>query len=88
MPRNGSATVGTEAALATALMALLACPDVVPASREGARQYARHKPEETLHPGLRLFAGVLRGLPPQSGGGLFVQEAWSVPELRCSQDGQ
>jgi hypothetical protein len=29
-------------------MALLAPPDVVPATREGARQYARHKPEETL----------------------------------------
>ena len=29
-------------------MALLACPDVVPVTREGARQYARHKPEETL----------------------------------------
>lgn len=27
-------------------MALLACPDVAPATREGARHYARHKPEE------------------------------------------
>ena len=47
-PSTGGATLGTEAALATALLALLACPDVVPATRAGARQYARHKPEETF----------------------------------------
>ena len=29
-------------------MDLLAPPDVVPASREGVRQYSRHRPEETL----------------------------------------